>query len=601
MSSFMSSWSGAFMLMVCGLSWGCNQNPVVLFDPDAGPFIKSVEVGGDVPMDILWVIDNSFSMCQEQKTLRDNFDAFANEVGKTNLDFHIAVTTTHAPRSGLVYQTDAIEGQIQSAPEPAPGRSAECIEGEGEFEGVATKYLPVREALDAALACAMPGAISAQDYVWSDDEIGCATLSPSAQDASGCRVSLGLDGVVGEDGVLAVEDLFPPSSAYRVIPKVLRAQDYTRPDGNLDLERLRADFACMSFVGTRGDGYEKGLLAATVAVSKELTGGALGVDGADASKPNHGFLRDEANFTVIFVSDENDCSHDGSMPERGQSCGSDLCDYYNSEQLSSEQTPLHDPGELAEQLRQNLSESKGREVLAGEIYAAGIYGTSRRFQGSFSPEQCGDTRAIDKLEPVCESSLGRAASGDRYERFIRQFENHYPNTVIERHGEEARLDFQYYEPVGWMCGTTFAPVLSALGSFISGSRLCIARELLSECEVDADCPESPFGGQPGRCVSDVGGDGGDGEDARRWCDTNLSLVLERRQGEEAFYEKIEEHPFCEPSSLGALAIENACVVSMQHYAVEKRCAGSRRLQIEWRGEGNIDRLLSGYELHLSMQ
>ena len=600
MSSFMSRWSSVFMLMVCGALAGCNQNPVVPFNPDAGPFIKTVEVGGDVPMDILWVIDNSFSMCQEQKTLRDNFDAFASEIGKTNLDFHIAVTTTHAPRSGLVYQTNAIEGQIQSVPEPAPGRSAECIEGDGEFDGVMTKYLPVREALEAAIACARPEAISAQDYVWSDDEIGCANLSPSAQNASGCRESLGLDSIVGDDGILAVDDLFPPRDAYRAIPKVLRAEDYTRADGNLDLERLRADFACMSFVGTRGDGYEKGLLAATLAVSKELTGGALGAPELDPSKPNHGFLRDEANFTVVFVSDENDCSHDGSMPERGQSCGSDLCDYYNSAQLSPDQTPLYQPGELAELLRQNLSESKGREVLAGEIYAAGIYGTSRQFQGSFSPAQCGDMRQIDKLEPVCESGLGRAASGDRYERFIRQFENHYPNSVVEQYGQDARLDFQYYEPLGWMCGTTFAPVLSALGSFISGSRLCIEKELLSECEVDADCPASPFGGQPGRCVSEIDGDG-EIEGGRRWCDTNLSLVLERRPGEEALYEAVEEHPFCEPSSLGALAIDNACVVKPEHYAVERRCAGSRKLQVEWTGDGNIERLLSGYELHLNMQ
>lgn len=599
MSSFASKRSVVLVLVSCLLLLGCNQNPVVLLDGSAGVFVKKADVGGQVPMDILWVIDNSFSMCQEQKTLRDNFDVFAEELGKTNLDFHISVTTTHAPRSGVVYQTDAIEGYLQSKPEPAPGRSAECIEGEGDFDGVETRYVPFRDALAAAMACAEPGAVSAQDYVWSDDEIACARLSTMAQDASGCRAALGLDGVAGEDGILSTDDLFPPSEVYREIPKVLRAQDYVGANGRLDTERLRADFACMSLVGTRGDGYEKGLLAATVAVSRELTGGALGVSAADESKPNHGFLRDEANFTVIFVSDENDCSHDGSMPELGQSCGSDLCDYYNSALLEPEQTPLYDPANLAEALRQNLSESKGREVLGSEIYAAGIMGTSRRFDETFSPSQCEGTRQIEKLPFVCQSDLGSAASGDRYERFIRQFENHYPNSVVEQYGEEARLDFSRVEPVGWMCSTTFAPVLSALGSFISGSRVCVEPDLLSECEVDADCPLRPFsddGEVPGRCVSAQGS-----EDGRRWCDTGLTLVIQRQLGGEALYEQIEEHPFCERASLGELGIERACVVKPAFYTMARRCSGSRSLQVEWSEDADAQRLLSGYELRLVLR
>ena len=59
----------------------------------------------------------------------------------------------------------------------------------------------------------------------------------------------------------------------------------------------------MSTVGTRGDGYEKGLRAAITAVELEKTGGAFGVMTSDATKPNHGFIRKDAGFALIFVTD----------------------------------------------------------------------------------------------------------------------------------------------------------------------------------------------------------------------------------------------------------------------------------------------------------
>jgi len=45
-------------------------------------------------IDILWVIDNSNSMCEEQDALTTNFDAFISGLAGINADFHIAVVTT---------------------------------------------------------------------------------------------------------------------------------------------------------------------------------------------------------------------------------------------------------------------------------------------------------------------------------------------------------------------------------------------------------------------------------------------------------------------------------------------------------------------------
>ncbi len=55
-------------------------------------------------------------------------------------------------------------------------------------------------------------------------------------------------------------------------------------------------------VGVEGSDKERGLEAAWAVVSGE--------DGA-----NDGFLREEATLAIVFVSDENDCSHEGALTE----------------------------------------------------------------------------------------------------------------------------------------------------------------------------------------------------------------------------------------------------------------------------------------------
>lgn len=60
-----------------------------------------------------------------------------------------------------------------------------------------------------------------------------------------------------------------------------------------------AAFNVMSNVGTQGTGDEKGLLAASMALTSPLT---------DPGGPNAGFLRDDASLNIILVSDEEDDS-----------------------------------------------------------------------------------------------------------------------------------------------------------------------------------------------------------------------------------------------------------------------------------------------------
>ncbi len=53
----------------------------------------------EAKVDILWVMDNSGSMSDEQQALSDNFDAFISDFITRNIDFQMAITTTDGRRN----------------------------------------------------------------------------------------------------------------------------------------------------------------------------------------------------------------------------------------------------------------------------------------------------------------------------------------------------------------------------------------------------------------------------------------------------------------------------------------------------------------------
>ncbi len=67
-------------------------------------------------VDVLWVVDDSGSMCEEQQYLRENFDRFVEVLVRNNFDFQLAVVTTHMlnPLSSGRFQTVANPLQFQS-------------------------------------------------------------------------------------------------------------------------------------------------------------------------------------------------------------------------------------------------------------------------------------------------------------------------------------------------------------------------------------------------------------------------------------------------------------------------------------------------------
>jgi hypothetical protein len=73
-------------------------------DPDGGPTVdtaaclQSSAMATSVtrPVDIIWVIDNSGSMNEEEQRVQNNMNAFAQSIGNSGVDYHVIVVTDTA-------------------------------------------------------------------------------------------------------------------------------------------------------------------------------------------------------------------------------------------------------------------------------------------------------------------------------------------------------------------------------------------------------------------------------------------------------------------------------------------------------------------------
>ncbi|MBK8012413.1 MAG: VWA domain-containing protein [Deltaproteobacteria bacterium] len=194
---------------------GCQD---YLFEQKCRETIKEAELKQPAvkptPADILFVVDNSGSMADEQENLALNFDAFIRNIAGSG-DYQIAVVTT------------------------------DLDEGGTERAGVRTHQFS-------------PQNPPAQ---WTSDDS--ATACSAIQIEHGCFRG--------------------PDATLRIVSSSMPA------------EEQKSVFADNVRVGSCGSGTEQGLAAMLAALEK-------------SSGCNTGFLRDEANLVIIFVSDENDNS-----------------------------------------------------------------------------------------------------------------------------------------------------------------------------------------------------------------------------------------------------------------------------------------------------
>lgn len=557
---------------IAGLVSACNSHPVSYTASQASvEFIQTTSVDGSQKLDMLWVVDNSGSMCQEQEELRTNFDAFITSLQETNLDFHIGVTTTHMIES-YPLEPVAQPARLQSTPQPVPGFDRSChtaVDSDGN--AIPGDYAPIKAAIQAAVDCMQTPDNSYLNP--SNADIECALYNQP----QGCSISRA---GCGGGTPCQAEDLFPPPSSYRAIPKVLKSQDY-KNGAQLDIDRLRADFACMSLVGTRGYGIEKGLSAAVAATAAELTGGAAETDTADTSAPNHGLIRNNSRFAVIFVTDENDCSHDGSLKE-DTACGGDVCEFANAAEAEGS-TPLVSPADLKDQLMANLRATKGDPGFGeADVLVASIHGNFKRFAGEVPTDAECSADSYEGIRPSCASSLGVAFSGDRYERFLRAF----PEGQFYPQPNPANADANL---TGWMCNGDFRPALQAIGEFFtSAAGGCITRDIYP-CTTNDECPAFPFNEGDGACVDRPNSE-------EKYCNSAVQVRAVAGNGES--FEILKSSGYCIDDSVGSTGLEQGCVIRGDKYTFEACSGGVSGIRLQWANDQEARNALLGSDLQL---
>ena len=238
-------------------------------------------------IDMLWVIDNSGSMCEEQDNLTRNIENFVNGLIELESDFRFAVVTTDMRDTYHM-------GRFQNTP-----------------------------ATEASQVC---------------------EIQPNTSDC--------------------------PSE----LPLVIESENYL-VDGILNQEALQRDFRCIATVGTEGDGFEKGLMAAKAALSDDLL-----------TTHNAGFLREDAYLVIIFLSDENDCSDNYILPRQN----GNECEWRRDELVS-----VGEYAEFFQSLKSDPSKVMVASIVAPDV---GIY-----------------FDVPDPVQPSCNvESQGEGFSGYRY-------------------------------------------------------------------------------------------------------------------------------------------------------------------------------------------
>ncbi len=575
-------WGGFVLASVAaaGLLVACNSHPAEFATSQVAIEVIEIHEGDVSPkLDILWMIDNSGSMCQEQKALRDNFGKFIYVLAEIDLDFHIGITTTHfitpEHKSGLGKREPvALPGHLQLTPQPLPGYDRSCYY-KTNADGTANYDAPLEPIVDAILAaveCTKDPAKYAALKTPDMNKLRCTLDSKRWTPTLGC---LKVDEV-------PIEDYFPDPDDYRVVGtegrKFLRAEDYRNEDRTLRTEELRRDFSCASMVGMRGYGFERGLAAIIKSVDPELTGGPDGVVG---EFPNAGFLRADARTGILIVTDENDCSHDGTLDEQ-DTCGSSMCEM--SENMVP--SPLLSVVDLKNDLMANLGASMGREGAEPEdsVIVASIHGPYQPYPLTRPSDDFFDNKSIGgknqciqgwDIPASCASSKGIAFSGHRYDRFIRQFAKFFPSAP----------ENDPTAPVaGLICNEDFGSALEDIANlFRTESGGCI-QDIYRCAGPDSSCPAFADSADNGTCTAYPQGNQG------YYCDSGIQVRIHSSATDAAA--RLEATGYCEPGTIDTIDYRGGCVVARTNYRFDACPGDGKGVALEW-NDPQAHNILSG--------
>ncbi len=225
----------------------CIDHPLKPVDYDTegvGSGSTPISIVRDV--DILFVIDNSGSMAEEQATLARNFERFvaALEDSPVKPNYRIAITTTDSGHGVYCGDTGPERGRLQAT---------SCLE-------------------------------RAQEFVFPDES---GTIDAFAD---------ACEAICDQPGLTTVP------TATLVEPAQMRSRPWIENNGgvtNLPQGVTPTDaFECFGPQGIAGCGFESPLESMRLALVRSF----------EDDEPGYGFLRPGAYLAVVFVTDEEDCS-----------------------------------------------------------------------------------------------------------------------------------------------------------------------------------------------------------------------------------------------------------------------------------------------------
>lgn len=321
-------------------------------------------------VDVLLVVDNSCSMVEEQDKLASNFRSFIDAFEGVDVDWQIGVTTTDTLSDQ--YKGHLMGGDDEIVLTDADGRVLDEVAWDSDWPitpGVALQLDPSAEASSdnsasdqwclatqvsvtgdlgtpgeandacsggarpaptaqgpraASLDASAPGAgdVVITEFLADPDALEDAhgewveltNVTDLDLDLSGCTLSdEGRNGVTFADGTvlaagarLVVARDGDPSTNGGLAVDIETGEDFTLNNNvkflTPETDDVEAIFSEMVAVGITGSGIEMGLEGAALALTEPLLSGE-----------NAGFIRDDANLSIVFLSDEEDSSPDRTV------------------------------------------------------------------------------------------------------------------------------------------------------------------------------------------------------------------------------------------------------------------------------------------------
>ncbi len=406
---------GAFAAGAMFAMTACNYTPISRLESSLTLEVR-VETGSSerVPIDFLWVIDNSTSMCEEQNALAENFTAFRSSLDAFfDIDARVAVVTHDV-------QCDPDE---ESTSKGIFNRQAATLFGRTCGEVVHRVCEEDSECVN--LDCdALGQNCDGNQGEWLCDQASPASCSvnPNGTLNSSCVRQCASDA--------ECQTVFESADYKCTFPGTVNSACVRQPttagcpaelpafldSDNLDL------FPCLATVGVRQDKclkFEQGMAGSLLALAPDRT---LSDDEALISTlraQSETFLRDEAYLVVIYVSDEDDCSittaasiFEDDYPR---------CALLNDSRSGGPLIPVSDVANVLKGLK-----SEPSKVIVAAIAGDSTEETPADVAADRAAylESKADARDCHKTTSICTSSNGKADFGSRYLELTESFGPH---------------------------------------------------------------------------------------------------------------------------------------------------------------------------------